>query len=141
MGYWVGDESDPWNPDSDSGNQRDNPAAEIGARVGDLGGDFAGTITGTTENAGWFGAVDRGLDPRNPDEWADVTDATTGISGFFAGLTGAGSAAVGEAVQGVQRGLGTKLMLILTAAAGTALFVLIAYLLRPWITVAAGGSE
>lgn len=109
-GYWVGDESDPWNPDSDSGNQRDNAAVELGTRLLDVPADFGNTLTGTGENVGWMGVADRELDPRSwgpgedPD-WAEPSDETTGISGFWRGATGATGEVVDETTSGVSAGL------------------------------------
>ncbi len=75
----------------------------------DVPADFANSITGTGENLGWFGVVDRRLDPRSwgegmPD-WADPSEATTGISGFFAGAVGSVGEVVDEASQGAGRSL------------------------------------
>jgi hypothetical protein len=64
----------------------------------DVPADAINAATGTGNNLGFFGDVDRALDPRNIDE-DDVPDpnpSNTGISGF---LRGAGGAAGGGAEQ------------------------------------------
>lgn len=57
----------------------------------DVPADAANATTGTGENLGWFGKIDRALDPRNvdDDEWAEPSGSTSGLSGFFQAGTGA----------------------------------------------------
>ena len=59
----------------------------------DVPADAVNATTGTGENLGWFGAIDRGLDPRgiSEEEAAEPSADTTGLSGFFAAGTGSTS--------------------------------------------------
>jgi hypothetical protein len=110
MGYWIGDESDPWNPDQGSGNARDEPLdVHIGRRILDVPADAINATTGTGENTGWFGEFDQQADPRSwngeePD-WAEPSEQTNGISGFFGAATGATGHVVDEASSGAGNAL------------------------------------
>jgi hypothetical protein len=67
----------------------------------DVPADFLNAATGTGNNLGLAGELDRALDPRDIDQ-GDVPDPTpenTGFAGFIRGTFGAGGAAVGEAAQ------------------------------------------
>jgi hypothetical protein len=139
MGYWFGDSDDPWNPDANSGNQRDNPLAELGTRALDVPADAWETTTGTGENTGWFGEFDRQADPRSwngeePD-WAEPSEQTDGISGFFGAATGATGHVVDEASSGAGNALlQTPKFLALLVIAGL-------LMLAPYASVAANLSE
>jgi hypothetical protein len=103
-GNWVGSSDDVWNADLDSGNDSNVQ------RLLDVPADAGETTTGTGENTGWFGAFDRAADPRSwsgeePD-WAEPSEQTDGISGFFAGATGA----TGHVVDEASSGAGSALM-------------------------------
>jgi len=71
-------------------------AVDVGEAVVDVPADAVNATTGTGQNLGWFGAIDRGLDPRSPGEWADPEEAPGGLSGFFNGATGATTALAGD---------------------------------------------
>ena len=80
----------------------------------DIPADAVNAATGTGEDLGWFGAIDRGLDPRGiarTEEEAERLDLegfqaaptpeNTGLSGFFKGTQGATSALAEEATSTV----------------------------------------
>ena len=66
-------------------------AVNVGEAIVDVPADAVNATTGTGENLGWFGEIDRALDPRNvaDDEWADPSGATSGLSGFLDAGSGA----------------------------------------------------
>lgn len=66
-------------------------AVNVGERVIDVPADAINATTGTGENLGWFGKIDRALDPRAiaNDEWAEPSPENDGLSGFFRGGIGA----------------------------------------------------
>lgn len=81
------------------------------SRAGDFVADFANSATGTGENLGWWGKIDRSADPRtftDDPERAREEDGvvyqrepsaeTTGLSGFFGGAGGALGAGAGQAL-------------------------------------------
>lgn len=138
MGNWFGDESDPWNQWNESddatglddvmgleeGDDATNHAGPDGVlgmddvaglnddpveAIADVPADAFNAATGTGENLGWFGVVDRKLDPRSWDgeqpDWAEPADWNDGISGFFAGATQAGGHVAGEAASGAGQSL------------------------------------
>jgi hypothetical protein len=69
-------------------------AVEVGERIIDVPADAVNATTGTGENLGWFGTIDKKLDPRSvdDDEWAEPSEANDGLSGFFKAGTGATTA-------------------------------------------------
>lgn len=73
----------------------------------DVPADFANAATGTGKNLGLAGKIDRGLDPRDisKEEQAKATEATNGISGFFAATTQVGAHTAGQAAEGAATGL------------------------------------
>lgn len=63
---------------------------DVGERVIDVPADAVNATTGTGENLGWFGTIDRKLDPRSAyieeDEWAEPSSETDGLgAGLIAG--------------------------------------------------------
>jgi len=102
----------------------------VGTAVLDVPADAVNATLGTGENLGWFGVIDRKMDPRSwgsgPDpDWADPSDATTGISGFFRGATGAAGGLARQPILLVLLGLGAllavgpALLTALTTAGGS----------------------
>lgn len=111
-------------------------ATGLGERVLDVPADAVNATTGTGENLGWFGVVDRQLDPRSwsgeePD-WAEPSEATTGISGFFAGATGATSEVADQAATGAGQSL------LRTPKVAVLLVVAALALLAPYVDVLGG---
>lgn len=110
----------------------------FGEDVLDVPADAINATTGTGENLGWFGVVDRKLDPRSWDgeepDWAEPSERNDGISGFFAGATQVGGHVTDEATRGAAPALfqSPKLLALL------ALFVL--SLLAPYADLAASAT-
>lgn len=111
----------------------------VGEAVLDVPADAFNATTGTGQNLGWFGVIDRQADPRSWDgdqsDWADPSEATTGISGFFAGATQAGGHVVGEAAEGAGTSLWNQPKVLALAV----LAVLV--VLAPYAQTAANLSE
>ncbi len=94
--------------DDESGGGVFDPDTYVsaGEDVLDVPADAWNATTGTGEDLGWFGELDRALDPRSWDgeepDWAEPSEETDGISGFFAGATGATGEIVNEAAEGAM---------------------------------------
>lgn len=109
-------------------------------RVLDIPADAINAATGTGENLGFFGYLDRRLDYRvltgemdaDSDEWAEPSDATTGISGFFA----ATGQQAGAATEDAAGGLWTALKQSPALLVGAVLAALV--VLRPYIGLVEG---
>jgi len=84
--------------------------ADAGKAVLDVPADAINAATGTGRNLGFFGDVDRALDPRPDPPDVDPTPENTGLSGFLRGAGGAVGSAVGQtgsaAVAGATGGPG-----------------------------------
>jgi hypothetical protein len=114
----------------------------FGEDVIDVPADAWNATTGTGENLGWFGEIDRKLDPRSwngedPD-WAEPSEATDGISGFVAGATGATGEIVDEASKGAGASLKRNPKLLALVV------VVVLSLLAPYVRVLAetlGGDQ
>jgi hypothetical protein len=114
--------------ESDSGN------SGITDRIIDVPADFVNASTGTGENLGWFGVVDRALDYRvwtgemnvYSPEWANPNDQTTGLSGAVAAAGQQAGAAGEDAAQGLWATLKQSPVLLIGAV------VAVAVLLRPY---------
>jgi len=89
----------------DLGEGVDWTLADVGSAILDVPADAVNASTGTGENLGWFGEVDRHLDyrsmtgeldPNDPDDWADPSnEEAQGLSGTWYAVTGQ-TAAAGE---------------------------------------------
>lgn len=108
----------------------------------DVPADAVNATTGTGENLGWFGVIDRKLDPRswdgNEPDWAEPNDRNTGISGFFAASTQVAGHVTDEAAKGAGPALARnpKLLAVLAVA--------VLSLLAPYVEVLAsafGGND
>jgi uncharacterized protein YjbJ (UPF0337 family) len=113
--------------------------AGVGERALDVPADALNATTGTGENLGWFGEFDRAADPRSwsgeePD-WAEPSEQTDGISGLFAGATGATGHVVDEASSGAGN------VLLRTPKLLALLVVAILVMLAPYARAAANLSD
>jgi hypothetical protein len=92
-----------WSGDGDLDVEQGDGNDGVVESVLDVPADAINATTGTGENLGWFGEIDRQLDYRtltgemdaDSDEWAEPTEETTGISGAFHATAGQ-TAAAGE---------------------------------------------
>lgn len=100
----------------------------------DIPADALNASTGTGENLGWFGVIDRNLDYRvltgemdaDSDEWAEPNDQTTGLSGLFAATGQQAGAAAEDTAGGLWTVLKQSPVLLVGA------IVAAAVLLRPY---------
>lgn len=114
--------------------------SDVSTGLIDIPADAVNAATGTGENLGWFGVIDRRLDYRvltgemdaDSDEWAEPSDATTGVSGFFA----ATGQQAGAATEDAAGGLWTALKQSPALLVGAILAALV--LLRPYIGLVEG---
>jgi hypothetical protein len=115
-------------------------AGTVATAIADVPADAVNATTGTGENLGWFGVVDRNLDYRvltgemdaDSDEWAEPSDETMGISGFLA-ATGQQAGAASE-----DAGAGLWTILKQSPALLAAAAVVVAVVVRPYIGLVEG---